>query len=334
MQPVFSSELIVDSSIICVQYIFVSLINMLYICVMELRQLRYFVAVAEEMSFGRAAKRLRISQPPLSMQIKALERELGVDLLARTTRSVRLTDAGRAFLERAEEILRSVEESAEVARSAGAGLTGRLAVGFISSATLSLLPPAVRLFRERFGGVELGLRELTSGEQLDALYEREIGIGLVRLPLGAPGIRVEPLLEERLLVALPEGHPLEALERVPMEEISELPLVFFTRRLVPGLHERILELYRSAGAYPRVVQEAIHLQTIVGLVASGVGLAILPESARRVHREGVSYRLLDAEDASSWLGLATLENEESLLVENFARTLREVAISEAYKPTS
>lgn len=300
----------------------------MYICIMELRQLRYFVAVAEEGNFGRAAKRLRISQPPLSMQIKGLERELGVKLFARTTRSVRLTDAGRAFLPRAEEILRSVEESAEVARSAGKGLTGRLAVGFISSATLSLLPPAVRLFRERFRGVELELRELTSGEQLDALYEGGIGVGLVRLPMSTPGLRVEPLLEERLLVALPAGHPLEALERVPVREVAELPLVFFTRRLVPGLHEQILELYESVGAYPRVVQEAIHLQTIVGLVASGVGLAILPESARRVHREGVSYRLLDAGDASSWLGLATLEGEDSRLVENFARTLWEVAKSE------
>lgn len=299
---------------------------------MELRQLRYFVAVAEERNFGRAAKRLRISQPPLSMQIKGLERELGVDLFARTTRSVELTDAGRAFLPRAEEILRSVEESAEVARNAGEGLTGRLAVGFISSATLSLLPPAVRLFRERFGGVELELRELTSGEQLDALYEGGIGVGLVRLPMSAPGVRLEPLLEERLLVALPVGHPLEALERVPVEEISELPLVFFTRRLVPGLHEQILELYGSVGAYPRVVQEAIHLQTIVGLVASGIGLAILPESARRVHREGVSYRLLDAEDASSWLGLATLESEDSRLVENFAQTLREVAQEQSEAP--
>lgn len=298
---------------------------MLYICVMELRQLKYFVAVAEEMNFGRAAKRLRISQPPLSMQIKALERELGVDLFARTTRSVRLTDAGRAFQERAEEILRSVEESAGVARSAGAGLTGRLTVGFISSATLSLLPPAVRGFRESFGGVELELKELTSGEQVDALYTGRIGVGLVRLPMSAPGIRVEPLLEERLLVALPEGHPLETLEAVPVEEISDLPLVFFTRRLVPGLHEQILELYRSVGAYPHVVQEAIHLQTIVGLVASGVGVAILPESAKRVHREGVSYRMLDAEDASSWLGLATLENDDSLLVENFAETLREIS---------
>ncbi|WP_047864383.1 LysR family transcriptional regulator [Rubrobacter aplysinae] len=295
---------------------------------MELRQLRYFVAVAEEMNFGRAARRLRISQPPLSMQIKALERELGVDLFARTTRSVSLTDAGRAFLPRAAEILRSVEESAEVARSAGAGLTGRLTVGFVSSATLSLLPPAVRLFRERFGGVELELKELTSGEQLDALYERGIGVGLARLPLEAPGIRVEPLLEERLLVALPEGHPLERLDQVPMQEISDLPLVFFTRRLVPGLHEHILELYRSVGAYPQVVQEAIHLQTIVGLVASGVGLAILPDSARRVHREGVTYRPLDAEETGSWLGLASLENEDSLLAENFTRTLREVARGE------
>lgn len=298
---------------------------MLYILVMELRQLRYFVAVAEEGNFGRAARRLRISQPPLSMQIKSLEHELDIRLFARTTRSVTLTDAGRAFFDKAQGILRSVEESVEVARSAGEGLTGSLTVGFISSATLSLLPPAVRLFRERFEGVELKLKELTSGEQLDALYEREIGVGLVRLPIKSSGICFEPLLDERLLVALPEGHPLEKLEQVPMEEIVDLPLVFFTRRLVPGLHEQIVELYRRIDAYPRVVQEAIHLQTIVGLVASGVGLAILPESARRVHREGISYRLLGAEETNSWLGLATLENEDSLLANNFAQTLREVS---------
>lgn len=292
---------------------------------MELRQLRYFVMVAEEGNFGRAARRLRITQPPLSMQIKSLEQELRVELLARTTRSVRLTDAGRSFLGQAEAILHSVEESIEIARSAGEGLAGRLAVGFISSATLSLLPPTVRLFRDRFGGVELELKELTSGEQLDALYDREIRIGLVRLPLGAPGIRFEPMLEERLLVALPEGHPLEALKRVTIEDISDLPLVFFDRKLVPGLHKQILELYQGAGAYPRVAQEAIHLQTIVALVASGVGLAILPESANRVYREGVSYRPLGAENVNSWLGLATLEDEYSLLADNFAQTLREIS---------
>jgi len=156
---------------------------------MDLRQLRYFVAVAEERHFGRAAQRLHMSQPPLSMQIKALKRELGIGLLERTSRRVALTDAGRVFLERAKTILGAVEEAREVARGAEQGLQGRLEVGFISSASLSLLPPSIRLFRERFGGVELELKELTSAQQIDALYEGGIRVGLVRLPLRTPGIR-------------------------------------------------------------------------------------------------------------------------------------------------
>jgi DNA-binding transcriptional LysR family regulator len=292
---------------------------------MDLRQLRYFVAVAEERHYGRAAQRLHMSQPPLSMQIKALERELGIELLERTSRRVALTDAGRAFLERAKTILDAVEEAREIARGAEQGTQGRLEVGFISSATLSLLPPSIRLFRERFGGVELELKELTSAQQIDALYEGGIRVGLVRLPLRAPGIRFEPVLEERLVVALPSGHALEALDRVSLETIADLPLIFFTRQLIPGFHAQIVELFQRVGAFPKVAQHAVHLQTIVGLVASGVGIAILPSSARRVSREGVVYRALDVPDATSWMGLAWVEGDESKLVRNFVRTVREVA---------
>lgn len=292
---------------------------------MELRQLRYFVAVAEERHFGRAAKRLRLSQPPLSAQIKGLEEELGVKLFQRSTRQVALTDAGRTFLERAEGILEAVEEAKEAAKGADEGVRGRLEIGFISSATLGLLPPAIRLFRERFGGIDIELRELTSAQQIDALYAGEIRVGLVRLPLRAPGLRFEPLQEESLLVALPSGHPLEALESVPLEAMVDQPLIFFTRQLMPSLHAQIVELFQRVGAFPNVVQHAVHLQTIVGLVASDVGLAILPEPAKRLSREGVVYRSLDAPDATSWVGLARVEDDGSLLVENFVRTVREVA---------
>ena len=292
---------------------------------MELRQLRYFVAVAEERHFGRAAKRLRLSQPPLSAQIKGLEEELGVKLFQRSTRQVALTDAGRTFLERAEGILEAVEEAKEAAKGADEGVRGRLEIGFISSATLGLLPPAIRLFRERFEGVEIELRELTSAQQIDALYAGEIRVGLVRLPLRAPGLRFEPLQEESFLVALPSGHPLEALESVPLEAMVDQPLIFFTRQLMPSLHAQIVELFQRVGAFPNVVQHAVHLQTIVGLVASDVGLAILPEPAKRLSREGVVYRSLDAPDATSWVGLARVEDDGSLLVENFVRTVREVA---------
>jgi DNA-binding transcriptional LysR family regulator len=291
----------------------------------ELRQLRYFVAVAEERHFGRAAKRLRLSQPPLSVQIKGLEEELGVKLLQRSTRQVALTDAGRTFLERAERILEAVEEAKEAAKGADEGVHGRLEIGFISSATLGLLPPAIRLFRERFAGVEIELRELTSAQQIDALYAGEIRVGLVRLPLRAPGLLFEPLQEESFLVALPSGHPLEALESVPLEAMVDQPLIFFTRQLMPSLHAQIVELFQRVGAFPNVVQHAVHLQTIVGLVASDVGLAILPEPAERLRREGVVYRSLDAPDATSWVGLARVEGDESKLVKTFVRTVREVA---------
>ncbi|CAN5677830.1 LysR family transcriptional regulator [soil metagenome] len=296
---------------------------------MELRQLKYFVAVAEERNFGRAAKRLHMSQPPLSTQIKGLEEELGVKLFDRSTRRVELTDSGRAFLVRAREILGSVEEAAAEARGAELGLSGQLEIGFVSSATLSLLPPALRLFRERFGGIELDLRELASVEQLEALYEGGIRIGLVRLPLRAPGIEFEQVLAEPLVVALPVGHALEAREAIPLEEVAELPLIFFQRRLEPGSHEQIVELLGRVGALPKVAQYAVHLQTVIGLVASGIGVAILAESARRLHREGVVYRPLDALDATSWLGLAWLERDKSPLVENFVQVVREVAEDEA-----
>ena len=292
---------------------------------MELRQLRYFVAVSEERHFGRAAKRLRLSQPPLSAQIKGLEEELGVKLFQRSTRQVALTDAGRTFLERAEGILEAVEEAKEAAKDADEGVRGRLEIGFISSATLGLLPPSIRLFRERFGGVEIELRELTSAQQIDALYAGEIRVGLVRLPLRAPGLRFEPLQEESFLVALPSGHPLEALESVPLEAMVDQPLIFFTRQLMPSLHAQIVELFQRVGAFPNVVQHAVHLQTIVGLVASDVGLAILPEPAKRLSREGVVYRSLDAPDATSWVGLAWVEGDESKQVKNFIRTVCEVA---------
>ncbi|QYJ14787.1 HTH-type transcriptional regulator CatM [Rubrobacter xylanophilus DSM 9941] len=291
--------------------------------------MRYFVAVAEEQSFGGAARRLRISQPPLSLQIKALERELGVRLFDRNTRRVTLTDSGRAFLERARVVLEEVERAKEMAKGAERGLLGKLEVGFVSSATLSLLPPAIRLFRERFGGVDLELRELTSAQQIDALYNGETRVGLVRLPLRAPGIHLEPVFEERLVVALPSGHPLEALDRVSLESIADLPLIFFTRQLIPGLHAQIIELFQRVGAFPNVAQYAVHLQTIVGLVASGVGISILPSSAMRVRREGIVYLPLDEDGATSWLGLAWVEGDNSVLVQNFVHIVREVAQSEA-----
>lgn len=155
-------------------------------------------------------------------------------------------------------------------------------------------------------------------------------VGLVRLPMRAPDVRLEPLLEERLVVALPSDHALEEFDRVSLEAIADLPLIFFTRQRIFGFHAQIVELFQRVGAFPKVAQHAVHLQTIVGLVASGVGIAILPASAERVSREAVLYRALDAPDATSWMGLAWVEGDESKLLENSVRTVREVASGKAY----
>jgi DNA-binding transcriptional LysR family regulator len=291
---------------------------------MEFRQLRYFVAVAEERHFGRAARRLHLSQPPLSMQIRHLEEELGVRLLDRNTRRVMLTDAGRVFLERAYRILAEAEQARHVACEAQSGLSGQLEIGFISSSTLTVLPPALREFRCRYPAVAMELKEITSGDQVDALYRGEIQLGLLRLPLQAPGLYIEPLLRESLAVALPVAHELARQQGLSLEMLAKYPLIFFDRQHIPGLHDHIQGLFQTIGQAPRVAQYAISLQTIVGLVASHIGIAILPESSRHLHRDGVVYRPLESAGTNTWLALAHLESMHSLLGENFKQTLHDV----------
>ncbi|GAB3684661.1 LysR family transcriptional regulator [Salinisphaera aquimarina] len=292
---------------------------------MEIRQLRYFVAVAEEKHFGHAAQRLHMTQPPLSMQIRQLEETLGIALLTRSTRQVALTDAGRVFLERARAILAELENTKQVTRHAESGLQGRLELGFISSATLTVLPPALRAFRARYPAVDLQLNEIASGHQVDALYDGRIRFGLLRLPLSAPGIHIEPLLRESLVVALPEHHTLASKDRLTMEDIAAQPLIFFRRQDVPGFHDHILQLFQAAGHPPQVVQRALHLQTIIGLVASGLGLSVLPGSSRHLRRDGVVYRPLAAPETETWLAMVQLDGERSVLLDNFRHELRTAA---------
>jgi DNA-binding transcriptional LysR family regulator len=291
---------------------------------MELRELRYFVAVAEEQSFIHAAKRLHMSQPPLSLQIKNLEKKLGIKLFERTARRVLLTDEGRILMDCAKTILDEVREVEDEVKGAGLGIGGKIEVGFISSVALNLLPPAIRLFRERYEKVKVELRELSSEQQAEALYKGEIQVGLIRQPFQAPYLETELVLEENLVLAMPADHPLSSLEQVPLEEIKDLPMVFFTRQLSPSLYARIVRLHRRADVFPTIVQDAAHLQTIIGLVASGAGLAILPGSAEWFVREDIVYRPLDAPEGKSWVGLAWLEGNSSVLVKNFAHVVREV----------
>jgi DNA-binding transcriptional LysR family regulator len=262
--------------------------------VLELRHLRYFVAVAEELHFGRAAQRLHMAQPPLSQQIRSLEREVGVPLLERTHRRVRLTAAGAAFYDEARSILDHVKLAVQLAQRAGHGEIGRLAIGFVGSAMYGLLPDIVRVYRSRYPDVELSLTEAPTVEQVTAIREGRIDVGFVRTSVTDSALRCETLLAEPLVVALPQDHARAGAPSVALRHLAEEPFVIFPRQLGHGFYDVILAACLQAGFQPRIVQEAIQMQTIVSLVAAGIGIALVPQSMENAARRGVAYVALDA----------------------------------------
>jgi DNA-binding transcriptional LysR family regulator len=260
---------------------------------MELRHLRYFVTVAEELHFGRAAEKLHISQPPLSMQIRALEEELGVRLLNRTQRHVSLTHAGHALLQEARQILARIEQAVLTTRRAGRGEIGELAVGFISIADYNVLPALLREFRRRYPLVNLILRESTSDAQIDDLVNGRIDVGFVLPPIAEPVLESTPILQEPLIAALPRRHPLAKRGgRIALSALARAPFILFPRKMAPGLYDAVVSLCRSAGFSPQVEQEAIQMQTIISLVSAELGVALIPESLRNLQRTGVVYKSL------------------------------------------
>lgn len=259
---------------------------------MELRHLRYFLAVSEELHFGRAANRLHVSQPPLSQQIRHLEAELGVELFARTRRRVRLTEAGRAFAGEARVLLERLGQATQTVKRIARGETGSLAVGFITSATFGALPHIYRRFRERHPDVVLVLSELSTAEQVEALQAGNLHVGMARPPMLADGLVTEPLGEEPLVAALPARHPLATMATLPLRALGPEPFVLFPRHPRPGWIDVVLEACRSAGFRPAVVQEALELSTAVALVGAGVGVSLVPASAQALRLRGVVYRPL------------------------------------------
>jgi DNA-binding transcriptional LysR family regulator len=260
---------------------------------MELRHLRYFVTVAEELHFGRAAQKLHLSQPPLSMQIKALEGEIGTPLLMRTRRRVELTPAGALFLREAREILGRVEQATAAARRAARGEIGELAVGFVSIADYSILPRVLSRFRAQHPGVRLNLREATTDAQLRELAEQRIDIGFLLAPIQDENVDSRPLLSEPLVAALPQAHALaRGRGPLPLARLADLPFILFPRHMAPGLYDDVVGFCRRAGFIPRVEQEAVQMQTIISLVSAGLGVALIPASMRNLGRSGVVYRSL------------------------------------------
>lgn len=267
----------------------------------EFRLWRQFIAVAEELHFGRAARSLHMTQPPLTQAIAQLERLLGARLFERTKRSVRLTPAGEVLLPQARELLGRARALPAQARAAAGGEFGRLRVAFVSTVGFALLPQWLRAFRGRHPQVQMELIEATGDVQLDSFARGDIDAGfMLHSPGFAPaGLAHRQVAQEPLVLALPEAHPLAGASRLSLPAVLAEPLVVFPRRIVPSLHDAILGMYHAAGREPRIVQEAIQMQTIVNLVAAGLGLAWVPESVREFQRSGVVYRRLGGRQAAS-----------------------------------
>lgn len=287
---------------------------------MELRHLRYFIAVAEELHFGRAAERLGISQPPLSQQIQALEEEIGARLFERTNRRVELTDAGRLFLDESRQVLAQVDKAVLLARRAHLGELGELKIGFTSSAPFtSTIPSSIHAFRKAYPDVHLDLQEMSNRQVLKALLEESLQVGVIR-PLALPdAVHWVELFREPLVAVLRADHPLAAgsEDGLAIAALAEEPFVFFPRSYGTGLYDQVIALTRQAGFSPRIAQEASEAMTIIGLVSAGLGVSILPASFRRTRVDGVVYRTLSDPEATTAVWLVRRQNEGSPLALSF-----------------
>lgn len=259
---------------------------------MTFLRLRYFIAVAEELHFGRAAKRLAVTQPSLSRQITLLEEEIGVPLLVRDTRSVALTRAGREYLGQAREILRGVSSAAESARRAERGESGRLSVAFYYIAGLGILPPVLREFRQRYPKVSLELHELPSKTQIAEILKGTIDIGIVHEPSAMKSVSAETIHREAMVAALPSTHRLARRSALRLPDLRAESFIMFPHGEGSALRERIITSCSAAGFSPNIAAGAKMVVTVIGLVAAGMGIAILPAVCAKVRHPQVVFRKL------------------------------------------
>jgi DNA-binding transcriptional LysR family regulator len=299
---------------------------------MELRHIRYFIAVAEEGHVTRAAERLGMQQPPLSQQIRALERELGVQLLRRKPRGVELTEAGRAFLADARAILAHIDHAFATTQRTARGELGRIAVGFTSSAPFHpFVPRVIRAFRDMLPQVALTLEESGTTELIDSLRHQRIDAAFIRTPVANPeGLAVHPLLEEPMVVALPQGHATarsgNADAVLPLTSLADETFIVYRRPSGPGLYDAIFAACHASGFSPRVGQEAPRIVATLNLVAAGLGIAVVPASLQRMALDGVVYRRLKGTAPPvAPLNLATRRHDASMAVQRFIGLVRQMA---------
>jgi DNA-binding transcriptional LysR family regulator len=295
---------------------------------MELRHLRYFVALAEELHFTRAARRLGISQPPLSQQIRQMEEELATPLFDRARKRVALTEAGRMLLVEARATLAQAARAEMVARRAGRGEIGELRVGLFASAPLlPAFAQTVLAFRQRLPDVRLSLQEGPTLWQFEALQRRELDAGFLRCPSRAElpaGLEAVEIAREKLIVVMPRSHRLaRGRGPVPLAALAEHPMVFFSRNVGTTLHQQLAALCRRAGFTPRVAQEARENSTLMGLVAAGLGIAVVPPSLSQIRVGGVVRRALEADHATTSTWLAAPRDGQSSLARAFLGCARQ-----------
>lgn len=291
---------------------------------MELRHLRYFVAVAEELHFGHAASRLHTAQPSLSQQIRDLERELKVDLFLRTKRRVALTPAGHRFLQEARGILSSAERAAGLAREAERGESRKLAVGISPETDWLFLGKALRLFAEHAPSVDIVFQNLTPEAQVDALRGGHIDVGFVGLPLEAEGMVTETTGRTRLVVALPEKHPMARKNELRLEELSKEAYVLWPRHLSPGSYDQLLSVFRRAGFGPPIAMEGglPSTRTVLGMIAAGLTIALVDPVLEQMSASAVVFRPLAGSGAFTERGVIYRRADASPILASFLHEVR------------
>ena len=291
---------------------------------MDLKQLRSFIAVAQSLNFGRAARQLYLSQSALSVQIQNLETHLGVPLLERNRRSVRLTAAGEAVLADSEELLQRIADIELRARRIGSGEVGHLRIAFVASATESLIPAIVLAFRKLYPGVDLDLKNLPTVQQIDALKTGSIDVGFVRMPVAEDGLSIDPIHREPFAIVLPKVHPLASEKALSVRKLAHEPFIAYGRKWAPSFYDHWTTICRKAGFSPNIVQEVAEMDTALVLVAASIGVAIIPEGIARRSRSGVKVEPLTAEKVVSEIGVAVQTSRATPLLLRFVAIAKQI----------
>ena len=287
----------------------------------SIRELEVFAAVAEELNFGRAARRLHITQPPITRMIKNLEEGLGILLFHRNKRQVSLTSAGEALLHESRHILATIEQSVRRVQDASRGEAGHLKIAFESAALFDVIPKAIKVYQQRYPGVAVTLQNMASSEQVTALYERRIHIGLVGGAIIDRQLRSQTIAREPYVLLLQETHPLAALKQVAMKQLAGESFLMCPRAENPALFDQLIAMCDAAGFRPNIISAPAEMQLIFHLIAEGIGVAVAPSAVARLGMKGVAFKRVTPSLPLSELVVLRRKGDESLIVENFIKVM-------------